>query len=288
MKEMNLPKIDFYCFFDKTNGRLAKDGKKLVKIDFSNLIWFLWLCYVFFFIASPMAPTARKAISLVFRFFFLSFFYSSVCLCVFVISPLSICGGAMICWILPTLKNNKHAKGIFIEFLGKAYCHWTEGSGNKKETHTGTETYLEERIYFVGQRTGKYTLPLLFYSFPLDSFLCFFYFHAVFMCVLCDCQSISHYYYYNNNKKTIDEINRIMCIVFILLMFFCFTFIHLTTCPICYFVFLLFFFYFYCPSILTFSGKRVSVNSGTNWCRNIFLSLFCCCVGKIENLYRKC
>lgn len=46
-------------------------------------------------------------------------------------------------------------QGIFIEFLGKAYCQWSEGTGNKKETHTGTEIYLEERHYFVGGRTGE-------------------------------------------------------------------------------------------------------------------------------------
>lgn len=47
-------------------------------------------------------------------------------------------------------------KGIYIEFLGKAHCEWTEGTGNRKETHTGTEVYLEERHYFAGSRTGKY------------------------------------------------------------------------------------------------------------------------------------
>lgn len=45
--------------------------------------------------------------------------------------------------------------GIYIEFLGKAQCQWTEGTGNKKETHTGTEIYLENRHYFIGGRTGK-------------------------------------------------------------------------------------------------------------------------------------
>lgn len=32
---------------------------------------------------------------------------------------------------------------------------------NRKETHTGTETYLEERKYFIGGRTGKYTTLLI-------------------------------------------------------------------------------------------------------------------------------
>lgn len=45
--------------------------------------------------------------------------------------------------------------GIYIEFLGKAHCQWTEGTGSRKETHTGTETYLEDRHYYAGGRTGK-------------------------------------------------------------------------------------------------------------------------------------
>lgn len=46
-------------------------------------------------------------------------------------------------------------KGIFIEFLGRAYCHWTEGTGSKKEAHTATEIYLDERQYLFGGRTGE-------------------------------------------------------------------------------------------------------------------------------------
>lgn len=46
-------------------------------------------------------------------------------------------------------------KGIYIEFLGKAHCHWTEGTGSKKETHTGSEIYLDDRQYLFGGRTGK-------------------------------------------------------------------------------------------------------------------------------------
>lgn len=46
-------------------------------------------------------------------------------------------------------------KGIFIEFLGRAHCHWTEGSGSKKETYSGTEIYMDERRYLFGGRTGE-------------------------------------------------------------------------------------------------------------------------------------
>lgn len=45
--------------------------------------------------------------------------------------------------------------GIYIEFLGKAHCHWTEGSGSKKETYSGSETYLEERQYLLGNHNGE-------------------------------------------------------------------------------------------------------------------------------------
>lgn len=45
-------------------------------------------------------------------------------------------------------------KGIYIDFLGRAHCHWTEGTGSKKETYTGSEIYLEERQYLLGNRTG--------------------------------------------------------------------------------------------------------------------------------------
>lgn len=61
-----------------------------------------------------------------------------------------------------------HDVGIYIEFLGRAYCEWAEGTGNRKETHTGTETYLEERQYFIGGRTGKYYSSYFNYYFLYD------------------------------------------------------------------------------------------------------------------------
>lgn len=45
--------------------------------------------------------------------------------------------------------------GIYIEFLGKAHCHWTEGSGTKKETYNGSEIYLDERQYILGNHNGE-------------------------------------------------------------------------------------------------------------------------------------
>lgn len=45
-------------------------------------------------------------------------------------------------------------KGIYVDYLGRAYCYWTEGTGSKKESQTATEIYLEERQYLFGSRTG--------------------------------------------------------------------------------------------------------------------------------------
>lgn len=42
-----------------------------------------------------------------------------------------------------------------MEISGRAYCHWTEGSGDSKKTYTGNETYLEERTYLVGGSSGE-------------------------------------------------------------------------------------------------------------------------------------
>lgn len=48
-------------------------------------------------------------------------------------------------------------KGIYVDFLGRSYCYWTEGTGSKKESHTATEIYLEERQYLFGSATGKHS-----------------------------------------------------------------------------------------------------------------------------------
>lgn len=45
--------------------------------------------------------------------------------------------------------------GIFIELSGKAHCQWTDGTGNKKVTIIADRTYLDQRIYLVGERNGK-------------------------------------------------------------------------------------------------------------------------------------
>lgn len=45
--------------------------------------------------------------------------------------------------------------GISIRIDGRAYCRWTEGSGDSKKTYIGEEYYLSERTYFLGDRTGE-------------------------------------------------------------------------------------------------------------------------------------
>lgn len=47
-------------------------------------------------------------------------------------------------------------KGIYVDYLGRAYCYWTEGTGSKKESHSATEIYVEERQYLFGNSTGKH------------------------------------------------------------------------------------------------------------------------------------
>ncbi|XP_031621629.1 uncharacterized protein LOC116339736 [Contarinia nasturtii] len=56
------------------------------------------------------------------------------------------------------LAKEKLIRGIYIDYLGRAYCYWTEGTGSKKEAHTASEIYLEQRQYLLGGRTGEITL----------------------------------------------------------------------------------------------------------------------------------
>lgn len=41
-----------------------------------------------------------------------------------------------------------------MKISGVAHCEWTEGSGDKKQTFTGNETYLNERMYLAGGPEG--------------------------------------------------------------------------------------------------------------------------------------
>lgn len=54
-----------------------------------------------------------------------------------------------------TLTEEKNVRGVFVEIRGKAYAHWTQGSGDNRRSYTGNEDYLNERTYFVGGNSGN-------------------------------------------------------------------------------------------------------------------------------------
>lgn len=54
-----------------------------------------------------------------------------------------------------TLTEEKNVRGIYIRIYGKAYAHWSRGSGKSRRTYTGEEHYLNETTYFVGGRDGN-------------------------------------------------------------------------------------------------------------------------------------
>lgn len=51
--------------------------------------------------------------------------------------------------------------GIYVEITGKGYCHWRTGSGSNTRRFTGNETYLEEKIFFVGTPDGKFSITVV-------------------------------------------------------------------------------------------------------------------------------
>lgn len=54
-----------------------------------------------------------------------------------------------------SLTEEKTVRGVYIRIHGKAYTHWTTGSGDNRKTYTGSEDYLDERTYFVGGSSGN-------------------------------------------------------------------------------------------------------------------------------------
>lgn len=48
-----------------------------------------------------------------------------------------------------------------MEITGKGYCHWRTGSGSNTRRFTGNETYLEEKIFFVGTPDGKFSITVV-------------------------------------------------------------------------------------------------------------------------------
>lgn len=53
------------------------------------------------------------------------------------------------------LTEQKTVRGIYVRIIGKAYCHWTEGTGDNRKSYTGSEEYLNEKTYFVGGEHGN-------------------------------------------------------------------------------------------------------------------------------------
>lgn len=54
-----------------------------------------------------------------------------------------------------TLTSAKTVRGVYIVISGRAYCHWTTGSGKNRKSHTGNEDYLEEKTYLYGDENGE-------------------------------------------------------------------------------------------------------------------------------------
>lgn len=50
--------------------------------------------------------------------------------------------------------TNNSVSGIFLKILGKAYCHWNEGSGDTARSHTGEEIFINEKLYVAGSKSG--------------------------------------------------------------------------------------------------------------------------------------
>lgn len=61
-----------------------------------------------------------------------------------------------------TLTNPKSCRGVYIKIKGEGYARWSEGSGKNRKTYTGSETYIEERVYFEGERDGEILFNFFF------------------------------------------------------------------------------------------------------------------------------
>lgn len=54
-----------------------------------------------------------------------------------------------------TLTEEKTVRGIYIRIDGKAYAHWSTGSGKNRRSYSGSEDYLTEKTYFLGGSEGS-------------------------------------------------------------------------------------------------------------------------------------
>lgn len=55
---------------------------------------------------------------------------------------------------LTLTEATESVQNISLRFRGAAYCRWTDGFQDDKETFTSSENYLNERIYLVRGREG--------------------------------------------------------------------------------------------------------------------------------------
>lgn len=57
--------------------------------------------------------------------------------------------------VMLTVTNAKSVRGIYIKIKREGIVRWSEGVGKYVITHSGSETYIEERFYLIGGPSGK-------------------------------------------------------------------------------------------------------------------------------------
>lgn len=64
--------------------------------------------------------------------------------------------GQLLCGTINlTLTTEKTVRGVYILITGKAYCLWRKGSSKSRKTYTGSEDYINEKMYLYGDENGK-------------------------------------------------------------------------------------------------------------------------------------
>lgn len=54
-----------------------------------------------------------------------------------------------------SLAEPQVCRGIYVRIKGDGFVQWNEGAGDNGNTCTGTESYIDERVYIAGGQTGK-------------------------------------------------------------------------------------------------------------------------------------
>lgn len=70
-----------------------------------------------------------------------------------------------------TLTEQQTVRGVYVEIFGRAYAYWTEycsedhahdrNRSGHHVSYSGAENYLDEKIYFVGDRRGNFLFHLM-------------------------------------------------------------------------------------------------------------------------------